>query len=84
MGRVTMRKDVYTYLEQNKELLTFIREQPGWYRKLTRDPSQIQVMEIQALHHYKKTIPHQVEKFSNGIQMASMMISMFQAMNSQS
>jgi hypothetical protein len=33
------------------------------------------------LHHYKKTIPHHVEKFSNGVQMASMMMSMFQAMN---
>jgi YlbE-like protein len=79
-----MRKDVYSYLEQNKELMTFIHEQPRWYRKLTRDPSQLQAMEIEALHYYKKTIPHRVEKFSSGVQMASMMISMFQAMNSQS
>jgi len=79
-----MRKDVYSYLEQNKELQSFIREQPIWYRKLTRDPSQIQVMEIAALHYYKKTIPHQVEKITYGVQMASMMISMFQAMNNQS
>ena len=79
-----MRKDVYMYLEQQKELLTFIREQPRWYRKLTRNPNDLQAMEIEALHYYKKTIPHQVEKITNGVQMASMMISMFQAMNSQS
>jgi YlbE-like protein len=41
-------------------------------------------MEIAALHYYKKTIPHQVEKFSSGVQMASMMMSMFQMMNAQS
>jgi hypothetical protein len=79
-----MRKDVYNYLEQNKELQSFIREQPIWYRKLTRDPSQLQAMEIAALHYYKKTIPHQVEKISNGVQMASMMMTMFQTMNNQS
>jgi YlbE-like protein len=79
-----MRKDVYNYLEKNKELLTYMHEQPIWYRKLTRDPSQLQAMEIAALHYYKKTIPHQVEKFSSGVQMASMMMSMFQMMNAQS
>nr|WP_295975325.1 YlbE-like family protein [uncultured Bacillus sp.] len=77
-----MRKDVYLYLKQQKELLDFLREQPVWYRKLTRDPNHLQNMEVEALHYYKKTIPHHVTKFSNGVQMASMMISMFQAMNS--
>jgi hypothetical protein len=79
-----MRKDVYIYLKQNKELLTFVHEQPIWYRKLTRDPSQLQAMEIASLHYYKKTIPHHVEKLSSGVQMASMMFSMFQLMNTQS
>ena len=78
-----MRKDVYMYLEKQKELLAFMREQPGWYRKLSRNPNDLQTMEIEALHYYKKTIPHQVEKITNGVQMASMMISMFQAMNSK-
>jgi hypothetical protein len=77
-----MRKDVYLYLEQHKELMAFLREQPIWYRKLTRDPNKLQNMEIESLHYYKKTIPHHVAKFSNGVQMASMMMSMFQAMNS--
>lgn len=79
-----MRKDVYAYLHQNKEMLEFLREQPHWYRKLMRNPNDIQKMEIAALHYYKRTIPHKVEKISNGVQMASMMISMFHAMNSQS
>jgi hypothetical protein len=79
-----MRKDVYLYLQKNKELLDFLHEQPIWYRKLGRDPSQLRNLEIAALHYYQKTIPHQIEKFSQGVQMASMMVSMFKIMNEQS
>ena len=76
-----MRKDVWDYINNNSQLKKFIREQPGWYRKLTRNPHQLELMEIAALNYYKRTLPHQVDKFSNGVQMASMMMSMFQAMN---
>ncbi|PLS06432.1 YlbE-like family protein [Neobacillus cucumis] len=78
-----MRRDVLDYLERQKDLKQFIREQPLWYRKLTRNPYDLQSLEIASLHHYKKTIPHQVEKFSNSVQMASMMYHMFQAMKTQ-
>lgn len=78
-----MRREVLEYLERQKELKQFVREQPQWYRKLSRNPYDLQSLEIQSLHYYKKTIPHQVEKFSNGVQMAQMMFSMFQAMKNQ-
>ncbi|MBI0578368.1 YlbE-like family protein [Neobacillus cucumis] len=78
-----MRKDVLEYLGGQKELKQFIREQPLWYRKLGRNPYDIQSLEIASLHYYKKTIPHQVEKFSNSVQMASMMLNMFQSMKNQ-
>jgi hypothetical protein len=76
-----MRKDVMDYIQADPDLKKFLREQPIWYRKLCRNPNDLQSFQVAALHYYKKTIPHQVEKFSNGIQMASMMMSMFQAMN---
>ncbi|MDQ6596839.1 hypothetical protein E2K98_01500 [Bacillus salipaludis] len=78
-----MRKDVLEYLGGQKEFKQFIREQPLWYRKLSRNPYDIQSLEIASLHYYKKTIPHQVEKFSNSVQMASMMLNMFQSMKNQ-
>ncbi|MCH6265766.1 YlbE-like family protein [Neobacillus citreus] len=78
-----MRKEILEYVEGQKDLKRFIREQPLWYRKLSRNPYDIQSLEIAALHHYKKTIPDQVEKFTNGVQMASIMYSMFQAMKNQ-
>ncbi|MFK9092302.1 YlbE-like family protein [Bacillus salipaludis] len=79
-----MRRDVLDYLERQKDLKQFVREQPLWYRKLSRNPYDLQALEVASLHYYKKTIPDQVEKFSNSVQMASMMYSMFQAMKTQS
>ena len=78
-----MRRDVLQYIERQKDLKQFIREQPQWYRKLTRNPYDLQGLEVASLHYYKKTIPDQVEKFSNSVQMASMMYHMFQAMKTQ-
>jgi len=78
-----MRRDVLEYLERQKDLKQFVREQPQWYRKLTRNPYDLQSLEVASIHYYKKTIPHQVEKFSNNVQMASMMYHMFQAMKTQ-
>lgn len=78
-----MRKEVLDYLDGRGELKQFLREQPQWYRKLSRNPFDLEAFEIASLHYYKRTIPHQVEKFSNGVQMASMMFHMFQSMNNQ-
>jgi hypothetical protein len=79
-----MRKDVLERIQQRKDLQEFIRIQPQWYRKISRDPRELEAMEIAALHFYERTIPHQVQKFTNGVQMASMMMQMFANMNSQS
>ena len=78
-----MRKDVLEYLESQKDLKQFVREQPQWYRKLSRNPYDVKSLEVASIHYFRKTIPDQVEKFSNGVQMASMMYSMFQAMKNQ-
>jgi hypothetical protein len=78
-----MRQEVFEYLEGQKDLKQFVREQPLWYRKLSRNPYDLQSLQIESLHFYKKTIPDQVEKFSNSVQMAQMMFSMFQAMKNQ-
>lgn len=78
-----MRKEVQEHIRANKELQQFIREQPHWFRKLSRNPNELESMEIAMMNYYQKTIPHRVQQFSNSIQMASMMISMFQSMRQQ-
>ncbi|GAA0338821.1 hypothetical protein GCM10008967_31380 [Bacillus carboniphilus] len=79
-----MRSEIYDLIKQNPDWTKFIREQPIWYRKLMRNPRAWEEFEIAGLHYLRKTIPHKVEQFSNSVQMASMMMSMFQAMNQQS
>lgn len=76
-----MRKEMMEYIKSDPDLIRFLREQPIWYRKLGRNSNELQSFQISALHYFKKSIPHRVEKFSNGVQMASMMMSLFQAMN---
>ena len=78
-----MRKDILEQLKQRKDLQDFVRMQPQWYRKLSRNPESLGTMEVEALHFYEKTIPHQVQKISNGVQMASMMMHIFSNVNSQ-
>lgn len=78
-----MRREVLEYIERQKDLKQFVREQPHWYRKLSRNPYDLQSLQVEMLHYYKKTIPDQVDKFSNSVQMASMMYQMFQTMKNQ-
>lgn len=75
-----MRAEVMDYIKGRQDLKQFLREQPVWYRKLSRDPNALQDFETASLYHFEKTIPHRVAKFSNGVQMASMMFQMFQSM----
>jgi hypothetical protein len=77
-----MRKDIIDYIHGNQDLKKFLRGQPNWYRTLSRNPHEIEKFEIASINHFQKTIPHQVQRFSNGVQMASLMMNMFQSMNS--
>jgi hypothetical protein len=79
-----MRKEIIYYLRSRAQLQQVLRVQPNWYRRLTRNPQDLPLLEISALHYYKQTIPHQVEKFSYGVQMASMLMGMLQSMNAKS
>jgi hypothetical protein len=78
-----MRKEIQEHIRAKKERQTFIREQPQWFRKLSRNPNDLDSLEIEMMNYYQKTIPHKVQQFSNSVQMAQMMIAMFQTMRQQ-
>jgi hypothetical protein len=78
-----MRKNVYEYLQSKPKLIQFLREKPIWYRKLTRNPDDLEQFELASMHHFKQTIPHKVEKFTTSVEMANMMLHMYQAMKNQ-
>ncbi|WP_409292080.1 YlbE-like family protein [Peribacillus sp. SCS-37] len=79
-----MRRDILEYIEGKEDLKNYLRLQPIWYRRLSRRPQEIKKMETDAAYFFKKSIPDRVSQLTNGVQMASMMMSMFQAMNSGS
>ncbi|MCY8917097.1 YlbE-like family protein [Bacillus atrophaeus] len=78
-----MRKDVQEFIMADEERRRFIREQPIWYRRLARNPDELAALQLAMMNYYEKTIPHRVHQFTNGIQMAQMMVQMFQAMRTQ-
>ncbi|KZZ82974.1 MULTISPECIES: YlbE-like family protein [Bacillaceae] len=78
-----MRQEIQEYIQSKPEITKFIREQPQWYRKLSRNPQALEEMNLAMMNYYQKTIPHKVAQFSNSIQMASMMLGMFQSMKQQ-
>jgi hypothetical protein len=49
-----------------------------------RNPHEVDVFETEAKYYFEKSIPHRVSKFSESVQVASMMLHMFQAMNAPS
>lgn len=78
-----MRQDVYKWIKENGDQLKYLRLQPMWYRKLSRNPQLVEEMGTEALYHFEKSIPHRVDKLTNGVQVASIMLSMLQGMNSK-
>ncbi|NEU29493.1 hypothetical protein GN156_01655 [bacterium LRH843] len=71
-----MRSDVYQYLYESQELRQYIRQNPNWYRKLSRDPGQLSELEKEANYFYGRTFPQRVEKVQNHLGFAMMMIEM--------
>ena len=72
-----MRPDIIRLINENHEFRAFIRQNPGWYRKLSRDPSAIQSLEKEANYFYGRTFPQRVEKMQSNIGLAMMMMEMF-------
>ncbi|WP_164669117.1 YlbE-like family protein [Virgibacillus doumboii] len=75
-----MQASVYQYLQQNPRLANFVRYNPEWYRYLSRNPYSLYEMEKEAKKFYGKTIPQQVEKIGNQVQMVNMLVQFAGAM----
>ena len=76
-----MRQDIYEFIQSNEDVRNYIRIQPIWYKRLMRNPHHISQLETEAKYFFGKSISHRVSKFSNSVQVASMMLNMFQAVN---
>lgn len=69
-----MQSFCYHYLQSRPDLLYFVRFNPEWYRYLTREPNRIYELENEAKRFYGKTFSQRLEKWSNQLQMAGMLM----------
>ncbi|MGE7768090.1 YlbE-like family protein [Peribacillus sp. NPDC096540] len=76
-----MRQNVYEFIQTSEDMRNYLRVQPAWYKRLMRNPHEVDLFETEAKYYFEKSIPHRVSKFSESVQVASMMLHMFQAMN---
>ncbi|MYL33018.1 hypothetical protein GLW08_02135 [Pontibacillus yanchengensis] len=75
-----MQPGVYQYLESREDLRKFMRMNPKWYRRVTRDPSVLSQMEQESKYYFGKTTTQRIERFNNQLQMVQMLMQMAQAM----
>lgn len=71
-----MRIEVQQMLFERPELRQYMRQHPNWYRKLSRDPSQIPALEKEANQFYGRTLPQRVERVQNSLGLVMMMMEM--------
>lgn len=74
-----MRKDLYLYVRHDPMLHQYIRMHPHWYRKLGRNPESIVQLKQEAKQYFGKTLPQRVEKLHQNLQLAMMVMQMFQS-----
>lgn len=74
-----MRKELYMYVRNDPLLHQYIRMHPYWYRKLGRNPNSVVQLRQEAKQFFGKTFPQRVEKLHQNLQLAMMVMQMFQA-----
>ncbi|WP_100404591.1 YlbE-like family protein [Bacillus solitudinis] len=73
-----MRADIQQLFIERPELKQFVRQNPIWYRKLSRYPSQIINLEKEAKFFYGRTLPQRVEKVQSNLGLLMMLMEMIQ------
>lgn len=75
-----MDPNTYQLIKNNPTLLNFLRSYPQWYRTLSRDPTQLNSMERMARLDQGKTLPQQVVRVSEQLQLLGMLMQMASTM----
>lgn len=71
-----MRQEVQLYLSQRPDVKQFVRNNPQWYRYLSRNPQSIPELEEQVKYYYGKTFPQKLDRFQANLNMAMMLFNM--------
>lgn len=71
-----MREEVQAYLSTRPDLNFFIRNQPVWYRRLSREPYALKECELASKQFFGQTFPQKVDRFQNQLNMVNSMLAM--------
>ncbi|WP_058307002.1 YlbE-like family protein [Gracilibacillus massiliensis] len=71
-----MEPETYRLIQQREDLWRFIRNNPEWYRYLTREPDRISELELKSKQYFGKTLPQRLEKTQQNIQMIRLLMEM--------
>ncbi|MFB1051909.1 YlbE-like family protein [Paraliobacillus sp. JSM ZJ581] len=71
---------IYQQVKNNASVLYYMRHDPSWYRKLSRNPMALVDMEKQAKIYQGRTIPQRVERISEQMQLLGMFLQMASTM----
>ncbi|WNF35580.1 YlbE-like family protein [Bacillaceae bacterium IKA-2] len=71
-----MRQEIQLYLSQRRDVKQFVRNNPQWYRYLSRNPQSISELDEQVKYYYGKTFPQKLDRFQSNLNMAMMLFNM--------
>ena len=71
---ITLRPEIIAYFDNKPDYRHFIRLNPEWYTRLSRDPSQIHFMKEKVDDFYGRSLTKKVEKFGQQLDMINMLI----------
>lgn len=74
-----MRREIHNYIHARPDLIRFIRENPIWYRQLSRSPEKMFEIDQESKVYYGKTLPQRIDRLQQNIQLANMLVGMIYA-----
>jgi hypothetical protein len=78
-----MRRELQEFLNHRPDLKFMIRENPEWYRTLSRNPFAIQMLEESSNYFYGKTFGQQIDRLNEQLHSVSAMMSLLSELNSK-
>ncbi|WP_017753601.1 YlbE-like family protein [Calidifontibacillus oryziterrae] len=75
-----MRFEIQKLLQERHDFGKFIRENPIWYRLLSRNPERIFEIEQAAKLYYGKTFPQKIDRLHQQVQLAQMLMGIMHGM----
>jgi len=69
-----LRPELITFLDEHPDFRYFIRVNPIWYAKLSRDPALLQQLKNEVDDFYGRSLSKRIEKFGEQLSMINMLM----------